>query len=224
MRILLVEDHRAILNATAKSLREAGYCVDICENGLEAQTFIALTEYDCIILDIMLPGRDGISVLSEMRKNGRQTPVLLLTAKASVEDRVKGLDSGADDYLIKPFSLDELQARLRVLLRRQGTERTNMLRVADLSVNVSTHEVARAGKNIELKSKEFAILEYLLRNKNCILKRDQIIEHVWNYDFDCSSNIVDVYIRYLRSKIDDGFEQKLITTIRGSGYSIKEPE
>lgn len=224
MRVLLVEDNKSILNATAKNLRESGYCVDTCDNGLDAQSFISLTEYDCIVLDIMLPGVDGISILREMRTCDNPTPVLLLTAKDSIEDRVGGLDAGADDYLIKPFSLDELQARLRVLLRRHGTERTNELTIADLVVNVSNHEVSRAGKNIELKSKEFAILEYLIRNKNCILTREQIIEHVWSYDFDCSSNIVDVYIRYLRSKIDDGFEKKLITTIRGCGYSMKEPE
>lgn len=223
MRILLVEDNKSIFSATSKNLREAGYCVDICENGLDAQSYIYATEYDCIILDIMLPGLDGLSILKEMRRREDQTPVLLLTAKDSIADRVRGLDLGADDYLIKPFSLEELQARLRVLLRRNGPERTNILAIADLRVNVSNHEVSRSGINIDLKSKEFAILEYLIRNKNQVLTREQIIEHVWSYDFDCSSNIIDVYIRYLRAKIDDGFEVKLIATIRGSGYIIKEP-
>lgn len=172
----------------------------------------------------MLPGKDGLSILKEMRNQGNLTPVLLLTARDSVEDRVRGLDCGADDYLVKPFSFDELLARIRVLLRRQGPERKNELTVADLTMNLSSHEVSRSNQKIELTSKEFAILEYLLRNKNRVLTRTQIVEHVWNFDFDCSSNIVDVYIRYLRSKIDEGFNLKLISTIRGSGYSIKEPE
>ena len=222
MRILLVEDNKSILKATAKSLEKSGYSVDLCDDGLDAQAFILLTEYDCIILDIMLPGKDGLSILKEMRKKGNRTPVLLLTARDSIEDRVDGLDSGADDYLVKPFSLEELQARLRALLRRQDTDRKNELTIADLVADLTKHEVFRAGREIELTSKEFAILEYLLRNKGAVLSRDQIVEHVWNYDFDCSSNIVDVYIRHLRSKIDDGFDAKLITTIRGSGYTIKE--
>lgn len=222
MRILFVEDNQAILNTIAKSLNNAGYGVDTCNNGLEAQTYISLTEYDCIILDIMLPGLDGISILKELRNHGNLTPVLLLTAKDSVEDRVKGLDSGADDYLVKPFSLDELMARLRALLRRQTTKRTNDLSIADLLIDTLSHEVTRSGHKIELTSKEFAILEYLIRNKNTILTRDQIVEHVWNYDFDCSSNIIDVYIRYLRTKIDKDFENKLIHTIRGCGYVMRD--
>ena len=178
MRLLLVEDNKSILTATAKSLEKSGYGVDTCDNGLEAQSFISSGEYDCIILDIMLPGKDGLSILSNMRECNNQTPVLLLTAKDTIEDRVKGLDYGADDYLVKPFSLDELQARLRALLRRQGTERKNELTVADLIMNLSSHEVFRAGHKIELTSKEFAILEYLLRNKNRMLSRTQIVDHV----------------------------------------------
>ncbi|MFB0920189.1 MAG: response regulator transcription factor, partial [Oscillospiraceae bacterium] len=177
---------------------------------------------DCIILDIMLPGIDGLTILKNMRNNGNQTPVLLLTARDTVEDRVRGLDFGADDYLIKPFSLDELMARLRALMRRQSSERKNELVLSDLVMDLSDHSVRRGGKDVKLTSKEYAILEYLLRNKNRLLTRAQIVDHVWNYDFDCSSNIVDVYIRYLREKIDDGFERKLIGTVRGSGYIIKE--
>ena len=222
MRVLLVEDDKSILKATAKGIDRAGYSVDTCDNGADAQMLIPLSEYDCIILDIMLPGIDGLTILKNMRNSGNQTPVLLLTAKDTVEDRVKGLDYGADDYLIKPFSLDELIARIRALMRRQGTERKNELTIDDLVLDLSNHEVTRGGKEIVLTSKEFAILEYLLRNKNRLLTRTQIVDHVWNYDFDCSSNIVDVYIRYLRSKIDDGFDRKIITTIRGSGYIIKE--
>ena len=224
MRLLLVEDNKSILNATAKVLEKSGYGVDTCDNGLEAQAYISSGEYDCIILDIMLPGKDGLSILLNMRDNNNQTPVLLLTAKDTIEDRVKGLDCGADDYLVKPFSVDELQARLRALLRRQGSERKNELTADDLIMDLTSHEVTRAGQKIELTSKEFSILEYLLRNKNRMLTRTQIVDHVWNYDFDSSSNIVDVYIRYLRTKIDDGFEKKLISTVRGGGYSIKEPE
>lgn len=222
MRLLLVEDDKAILTATAKAMEKSGYSVDTCSNGLDAKSLISLSEYDCIILDIMLPGLDGLSVLRDMRDKGNSTPVLILTAKASIEDRVKGLDCGADDYLIKPFSLDELMARIRALLRRQGAERKNELTADDLVMDLSKHEVYRAGSLISLTNKEFAILEYLLRNKNRLLTRTQIVDHVWNYDFDCSSNIVDVYIRYLRSKIDDGFDNKLISTVRGSGYIIRE--
>ncbi len=221
MRLLLVEDNKSILSATAKSLEKSGYSVDTCENGADAQSFISMGEYDCIILDIMLPGKDGLSILKETRSCGNSTPVLLLTARDSIEDRVKGLDCGADDYLVKPFSLDELSARIRALLRRQGTDRKNELTIADLIMDLATQTVTRADRAIELTSKEFAILEYLLRNKNRVLTRSQIVEHVWNFDFDCSSNIVDVYIRYLRLKIDDGFETKLINTMRGRGYSIK---
>ncbi|PKM72297.1 MAG: DNA-binding response regulator [Firmicutes bacterium HGW-Firmicutes-16] len=222
MRLLLVEDDKSILTATAKGIEKSGYSVDICGNGPDAQSLIFLCEYDCIILDIMLPGIDGLTILKNMRNKGNQTPVLLLTAKDTVADRVKGLDCGADDYMIKPFSLDELMARLRALMRRQSSERKNELSIADLTVDLSNHCVRRADKELKLTSKEFAILEYLLRNKNRLLTRTQIVDHVWNYDFDCSSNIVDVYIRYLREKIDDGFEKKLIGTVRGSGYIIKE--
>jgi len=224
MRLLLVEDNKSILTATAKELGKSGYGVDTCNNGLEAQSYIESGEYDCIILDIMLPGVDGLSILSHMRDCNNLTPVLLLTAKDTVEDRVKGLDCGADDYLVKPFSLDELQARLRALLRRQGGEKKNELKADNLVMDLSSHEVFRAEQRIDLTSKEFAILEYLLRNKNRMLTRTQIVDHVWNYDFDSSSNIVDVYIRYLRSKIDEGFQKKLISTVRGGGYTIKESE
>ncbi len=222
MRILLVEDDKSILTATAKGIEKSRYSVDISDNGRDAQSLISYNEYDCIVLDIMLPGIDGLTVLKNMRNNGNQTPVLLLTARDTVEDRVRGLDFGADDYLIKPFSLDELMARIRALMRRQNSDRKNELTIADLVMDLSDHSVRRGEKDIKLTSKEFAILEYLLRNKNRLLTRTQIVDHVWNYDFDCSSNIVDVYIRYLREKIDDGFEKKLIGTVRGSGYIIKE--
>jgi DNA-binding response OmpR family regulator len=224
MRLLIVEDNKTILNSIATRLVKTGYCVDTCDNGQDAQSYISLAEYDCIVLDIMLPGLDGISILRDARQRGNQTPILLLTAKDSIEDRVKGLDFGADDYLVKPFSLDELLARIRALLRRPTVGHTNELSIADLVVDTLNHEVTRSGRKIEVTSKEFAILEYLLRNKNMILTRNQIVEHVWSYDFDCSSNIIDVYIRYLRTKIDDGFEKKLIKTMRGFGYTMRETE
>ncbi len=220
----MVEDNKSILTATSKSLEKSGYCVDTCDNGLDAIPFTVSSEYDCIILDITLPGKDGLSILKELRNCNNHTPVLLLTARDSIEDRVRGLDCGADDYLVKPFSSDELSARVRALLRRQGSDKKNELAIDDLMMDLSNHEVSRSNRKIELTSKEFAILEYLLRNKNRVLTRTQIVDHVWNFDFDCSSNIVDVYIRYLRSKIDDGFEKKLISTVRGSGYTIKEPQ
>lgn len=224
MRLLMVEDNKSILTSTAKWLAKAGYCVDTCDNGLDVMPYLASSEYDCVILDIMLPGMDGISILREMRNCNNHTPVVLLTARDSIEDRVRGLDCGADDYLVKPFSLDELSARVRALLRRQGSERKNELAAADLIMDLSNHEVSRSDRKIELTSKEFSILEYLLRNKNRILTREQIVEHVWNFDFDCSSNIVDVYIRYLRLKVDEGFDKKLISTVRGRGYSIKDTQ
>jgi two-component system, OmpR family, copper resistance phosphate regulon response regulator CusR len=224
MRLLLVDDNKPYLTATARSLTKQGYGVDICTNGSEAENYISLGDYDLIILDVVLKGSDGLAIIRKMRNQSDQTPVLILTAKASIEDRIRGLDSGADDYLIKPYDKDELLARIRALLRRRGAERKGELCLADLVMDMSTHEVSRAGQKINLTAKEFAILEYLLRNKNRLLTREQIVNHVWNYDFDCSSNIVDVYIRYLRTKIDSGFENKLICTTRGSGYSIREPD
>lgn len=198
--------------------------MDACEDGLEAWDFIKLTPYDGIILDIMLPGMDGIEILKRMRKEGNHTPVLLLTARDSIEDRVTGLDIGADDYLVKPFAFEELLARIRVMLRRKNTvqPQEEVYTLADLSVDCKSHEVARAGKQIELSAKEFALLEYLIRNQGVVLSREQIEEHIWNYDYMGSSNMVDVYIRYLRKKIDDGHEKKLIQTVRGAGYVLRE--
>ena len=224
MRLLLVEDDNSILTATAKVIEKHGYSVDTCDNGSVAKTRVMCNEYDCIVLDILLPGIDGLSILRNMRDAGNQTPVLLLTAMASVNARVMGLDCGADDYLIKPFSLEELLARLRALLRRQGADRKSELTADDLVMDLSNHEVWRANTKIELTCKEYAILEYLMRNKNRLLTRSQIVDHVWNHEFDCSSNIIDVYIRYLRAKIDDNSENKLISTVRGGGYILKEPQ
>ena len=222
MRRLYVEDEPALLQVTAKRLKAEGYGVDTCANGTEALDYIALTDYDAVILDIMLPGRDGLSILREMRAQGNHTPVLLLTARDTVADRVAGLDTGADDYLVKPFSFEELSARIRVLLRRTAQEPvSNLLQLADLTMDLNTRRVARGDREITLSQKEYAVLEYLLRNQGAVLTRDQIEQHVWSYDFEGGSNVVDVYIRYVRKKIDTGYWQKLIHTVRGVGYVLK---
>jgi heavy metal response regulator len=222
IKILVVEDEPSLLKIIAKRLKEEGYSIDICKDGEEGQYLLGVTEYDCIILDVMLPFIDGLTLLKNIRAMGILTPVLLLTARDSIEDRVRGLDSGGDDYLVKPFSFDELLARIRALLRRNADNHSDMLYVSDLILDIHAHTVYRNEKSIELTTKEYAILEYLLKNKGRIVTRTQIAEHVWNYDFDYNSNIVDVYIRYLRGKIDDGFDKKLIHTVRGSGYILKE--
>ena len=221
MRILIVEDELDLQNILTKRLRAEYYSVDACDNGNDALEYIHLTPYDIIILDIMIPGVDGLQVLQMMRAENNNTPVLLLTAKDSIEDRVKGLDYGADDYLVKPFAFDELLARMRVLTRRQIGSTTNIYQIDDLIVDSNKQKVSRAGNLIELSSKEFAILEYMIRNKDVVLTRDKIEQHVWNYDYEGGSNIIDVYIRYLRKKIDSGYETKLIHTIRGAGYVLR---
>lgn len=222
LRILLVEDEPSLLKIIEKRLKEENYNVDTAKNGREAENYINSALYDCIVLDIMIPFIDGLTLLRKMRLKKVLTPVLFLTAKDTIEDRVIGLDTGADDYLIKPFSFDELLARIRALLRRQGEGRNIVLSMNDLKLNTITREVTRGNKSIELTSKEYSLLEFFLRNKNRILTKHQIAEHVWNYDFEYNSNIVEVYIRYLRRKIDENFENKLIHTIRGVGYLFKD--
>ena len=221
MRVLIIEDELDLQNVLKKRLRAEHYSVDTCSDGQEALDYITMTSYDIIILDIMLPGLNGLQILQEMRKQNNQTPVLLLTAKDSIEDRVKGLDLGADDYVVKPFSFDELLARLRVLTRRQVGSVTNQFELEDLVVDCNTHTVTRGNTKIELSSKEFALLEYMIRNKGVVLSREKIEQHVWNYDYEGGSNIIDVYIRYLRKKIDSGFDKKLIHTVRGAGYVLR---
>ena len=222
MRILVAEDERELLDITVKRLKAEGYAVDGCDNGDDAAYYLEQTPYDLAILDIMMPGRDGLSVLRGLRAAGRSLPVLLLTALDAVGDRVSGLDAGADDYLTKPFAFDELLARIRVLLRRSSSGKAVVLTADDLTLELSTRTVRRAGREIALSSKEYAILEYLLRNKGAVLSRRQLESHVWDYDFEGGSNIVDVYVRYLRRKIDDSFEKKLIQTVRGVGYTIRQ--
>ena len=181
-----------------------------------------MTSYDGVLLDIMLPGKDGFAVLKEVRQMGNDTPILLLTARDGIEDRVKGLDLGADDYLIKPFAFEELLARIRVMMRRKPQFVTNQLKIADLTLDRDTRIVTRAGKEISLSSKEFMVLECLMRNQKIVMTRQQIEQNAWNYDYEGGSNVIDVYIRYLRKKIDAGYEKKLIHTVRGTGYVMRE--
>jgi DNA-binding response OmpR family regulator len=220
MRVLVVEDEPSIAQFIRQGLSEANYAVDLAWNGQEGLDYVLAAEYDAIVLDIMLPQIDGLSLLQELRGRGFKTPVLLLSARDTIENRVQGLDSGADDYLVKPFAFSELLARMRALLRRPPLQIEPILRLADLEMDTVRREVRRAGRPIELSPREFALLEYLLRHVNQTLTRTQIAEHIWNFDFYNESNVVDVYIGYLRRKIDHGFSQSLLHTVRGVGYRL----
>jgi len=221
-QILVVEDERHLADSVARRLQEEGYAVDIAHDGDEGFTLAATKKYHLIVLDLLLPRRDGMQVLRDLRRNKVQSMVLVLTAKSTVEDRVEGLRAGADDYLPKPFAFAELLARVETLLRRQGMEQSPLLRLADLELDVETRHVRRAHRNIHLTAKEFLLLEYLMRNKNRILTRRAIAEQVWGYDFDTGTNVVDVYVNYLRKAIDEGFPIRLIHTVRGVGFILKE--
>ncbi|WP_462405671.1 response regulator transcription factor [Gracilibacillus sp. Marseille-QA3620] len=221
MRILIVEDEPDLRKVLLKRLSAEHYSVDAVDNGADALHYISMAEYDCVLLDIMIPQINGLEVLRRIRADENSMPVLLLTAKDAIEDRVMGLDSGADDYLVKPFAFDELLARIRVLTRRPLGAVSNIFQVDDLKVDCHSRTVTRGNDEIELSSKEFAILEYLIRHKGIVLSREKIEQHVWNYDYEGGSNIIDVYIRYLRKKIDSGHEHKLIQTVRGAGYVLR---
>ncbi|HEX9017572.1 MAG TPA: response regulator transcription factor [Anaerolineaceae bacterium] len=223
MRILIVEDNRRLNNSLKMSLAEDGYAVDAAFDGVEGEDLAEMTPYDAIILDIMLPKRDGIAVCKDLRRQKINIPILMLTARDTVEDRVLGLDSGADDYLIKPFALNELRARLRALLRRDAADKSALLTVGDLVLDPANHHVQRAGSAIDLTTKEFALLEYFMRNPNRLITREMAEDHIWNYDFEGTSNVVDVYVRRLRRKIDDPHPVKLFETVRGAGYRISPP-
>lgn len=223
MRILVAEDERDLNEILCKKLRSEDYCVDGCFDGEEALDYLASVEYDAVILDIMMPKRSGLQVVEQLRRQGDHTPVLFLTARDSIDDRVTGLDAGADDYLVKPFAFDELLARLRVMTRKRGGERSNLFTIDDLTLDIRSKRVERGGVELKLSAKEYALLEYLIRNKGVVLSRIQIEENIWGFDYEGSSNIVDVYIRYLRRKIDKDHSVKLIHTIRGSGYVLKLP-
>ena len=222
MRILIADDERDLNNIISKNLKMQGHSVDSVFNGLDALEYIRAGDYDAVILDIMMPGMDGLTVLRTMRRENNLTAVLMLTAKDSISDRVTGLDSGANDYLIKPFSLEELSARIRVLGRKASANPDCIYTVGDLSVNTSSRVVRRGDKDISLTPKEFALLEYLVKNKGKVVSHAQIENNLWNFDFEGDPGAVIVYIRYLRRKIDDDFDVKLIHTVRGSGYVIKE--
>lgn len=222
MRLLVCEDEKDLNKIISMKLSSDGYAVDSCYDGEEALDYLEFTEYDGVILDIMMPKIDGIEVLRRMRSSGNLTPVLFLTAKDTVSDKVKGLDEGANDYIVKPFSFEELTARIRAMLRKNYLTASNVITVSDLSVDIAAHRVKRGDDEITLSSKEFALLEYLIINKGIVLSREKIENHIWNYDYEGGTNVVDVYIRYLRKKIDDERETKLIHTIRGSGYVLRE--
>lgn len=224
MRILVVEDEKNLNRLISDMLKKEHYSVDSCFRGDEAEDYLRGAEYDAIVLDIMLPAKNGIQILRDMRVRKDKTPVLLLTAKDSVADRVSGLDAGADDYLVKPFAKDELLARIRVMIRRSSGSVSNVFSVADLTVDCDSRIAKRGESVIQLATKEFDLLEYLIRNAGKVLTREKISHHIWNYDYEGGSNVVDVYIRYLRKKLDEGFEPKLIHTVRGAGYVLRVNE
>jgi len=221
MRILIAEDERDMNMILTRKLTDEGYSVDSCFDGTSALEYLLSADYDGALLDVMMPKMDGFAVLAKLRGAGRTTPVMFLTARDSIKDRVQGLDIGADDYLVKPFSMEELLARVRALTRHAFSERSSKITVCDLELDLAAHTVRRSGRLIELSSKEFALLEYLMHNKNIVLSREKIEDHIWNFEYEGGTNVVDVYISYLRRKIDDGYENKLIHTVRGCGYILR---
>ncbi len=221
MRILIVEDEPKVASFIRRALEEESYAVDVCSDGLQGRDLASEVDYDLIILDLLLPGLPGIEVLKAVRDAKVATPILILTARSRVDQRVKGLDAGADDYLTKPFAIEELIARARALLRRASGDTAGILQIDDLILNPISHEVTRGGQRIDLTSKEYALLEYMMRNTGRVLTRPMIAEHVWDLDFDTFTNVIDVYISYLRNKIDRGHDRELIHTVRGSGYTLK---
>jgi heavy metal response regulator len=221
LRILVIEDEAKVASFIRRALEEESYAVDVAPDGTQGLDLASEGLYDLIVLDLMLPGLSGMDVLKELRKQKIRTPVLILTARSKVDQKVQGLDAGADDYLTKPFAIDELLARARALLRRAAGEAGGTLQVDDLVLNPATREVTRGGQRIDLTTKEYALLEYLMRNAGRVLTRPMISEHVWNLDFDTFTNVIDVYVNYLRNKIDRGRDRKLIHTVRGSGYVLK---
>ncbi len=221
MRILVIEDEKKVARFLKLGLEAEDHKVDTVYDGESGEKMALGREYDVIVLDIMLPGKNGIEVLKSLRRSGRTTPVLILTAKGTLEDKVEGLDEGADDYLVKPFAFAEFIARVRSLGRRSSTDKSTTLKVADLELDTITRKAKRAGKEIELTNREYALLEYFVRNADRILTRTVISEHIWEYDFDTGTNIVEVYVNKLRNKIDSGADRKLLHTVRGAGYILK---
>lgn len=222
MRILIAEDEKSLNRIIAKQLKASGYSVDCAFHGKEAYELIRMTDYDAAVFDVMMPEIDGFSLLRKIRNEGNNLPVLFLTARDSIEDRVEGLDLGADDYLVKPFAFEELLARIRVLIRKNSVSNSSIITIADLIVDLSNKKVTRGNNNILLSAKEYELLQYLAVNSGIILSREKIEDHIWNYDYEGGTNVVDVYIRYLRKKIDEGYDKKLIHTVRGMGYVLRE--
>ena len=222
MRILVVEDEKDLNRIITKTLTKSGYTVDSCLDGNEVEHYLAGAEYDAILMDVMLPGKDGFTIVGQMRDRGVDTPVLFLTARDSVADRVTGLDLGGDDYLVKPFDFEELLARIRAMTRKHAGNRSNVFTLADLTVDTRRQRVERGGREIKLLPKEFAILEHLIRNKGAVISREQLEDRIWNYEYSGSSNNVDVYMSRLRKKVDEGFDTKLIHTVRGAGWVLRE--
>lgn len=222
MRILVVEDEKHLNRIISEAVEDEGYSVDSCYNGLEALEYLECAQYDVMILDVMMPKMDGFTLVRKLRERGDNTPVLFLTARDAVADKVQGLESGGDYYLTKPFDFKELMAVVRVMARKYTGNRSNVYTVADLSLDSNTRTVIRAGKNIELTAKEFSLLEYMMRNKEVVLSREMIENNLWNYDYEGGTNVVDVYVGYLRKKMDTGFSKKLIHTVWGAGWVLKE--
>ncbi len=222
MRILIIEDEKKIADFIKRGLKEEGYAADVAYDGENGRFLAKTNDYDLIVLDLMLPIVDGLTLCRQLRSQKLTAPILILTAKDSIKDKVTGLDSGADDYLTKPFAFEELLARIRALLRKKDTQPSTRLKVSDLVLDLLTHKVARAGREIILTTKEFALLEYLMRNARSVVTRTMISEHVWDINFDTTTNVIDVYVNYLRRKIDEGSKKKLIHTIRGRGYVLKD--
>lgn len=221
MRILVIEDEKKIADFIKRGLKEEGYAVDAAVDGEQGYFLAKTNDYDLILLDLMIPKMDGVSLCKRLRADKITTPVIMLTAKDTVQDKVQGLDAGADDYLAKPFAFEELLARIRAILRKKTEQAATKLRVDDLVLDLAAHKAARGGKDIELTAKEYSLLEYLMRNAGAVVTRTMISEHVWDIDFDTFTNVIDVYINYLRNKIDTGHKKKLIQTIRGRGYTLK---
>lgn len=220
MRVLIAEDEKKIADFIKRGLKEEGYAADVAHTGPEALTLAEENPYDLLLLDVMLPGLDGVAVCSRLRAAGFSAPILMLTAKDRVEDKVKGLDSGANDYLTKPFAFEELLARVRALLRAKPGEPSSLLRAGEIELDLAAHKVRLAGKELDLSAREFSLLEYLVRNKDRIVTRTMIAEHVWDINFDTGTNVIDVYINYLRRKLEKNNSKKLIQTVRGKGYQL----
>ncbi|MEM9281101.1 MAG: response regulator transcription factor [Verrucomicrobiota bacterium] len=223
MRVLVIEDQKRIASFIEKGLKEQGFVLDVVRDGDEGYDLASTEPYDAIVLDIMLPGRDGLSILKNLRKKGNSVPVILLTARSELDERLEGLNLGADDYMTKPFYIEELVARLHTIVRRSSGEATHLLKVEDLSMNLITRVVKRGEDEVQLSMREFALLEFMMRSPGRVMSRTQICEHVWNYSFDPDTNLVDVYIQRLRKKVDKEFPEKLIETVRGVGYRMGKP-